>query len=1311
MFNKCLGCGVRLPSDARGRGQHRRHCAKMKTAALAHTLRERQAEEARERELRELEQAEREIVDAAQGMHMSNDEWRESPSWTKHRSSTNMFGLYREYPIKPQRDPEEKEPPLESACDPIAFGVKDAHDIQPPIQNPDNASPGSSDSSSDSEDSIPDPPPWAPFPNVSTCDMLSWQNNDSNSKSNAQINLLTRDVFQQPGFNLADLAQFDAAREAQRLDDYVDKVDGSPLSAMDGWMKSSVYVRLPKEGVSFASEEEAPIFTISDVWHRSLPQVIRSALQRPGMKTWHMIPHKLFCARPSQPHQHPSHSASPSTPHFFSQSTSSSSPSPSSSSRCFTNACSPSAGSPSRSPEPREDTRVYSELYNSDAALDEYDQILEQDREQGDPEDLEYSMTIICWYSDGTRLTNFGPASMWPLYNYFGNQSKYERVRPSLYPAHHLAYIPSLPDLIQDVYTEIYGIPATAAVLTFLKRELMQAIILLILDTDGFMYVYVHGQIVDCGDGIRRRDFPRFFIWSADYVEKVLLACIKYLARCHCPRCRINKDHTIGLGTRADIFRRNKLREDNDDVIFERGMPLTSVYIDRLLGDLSLTPTRSAMSLRLRDHGFNHYSLFVPDFLHEFELGVWKSILTHFMRLLYAAGGDKIQLFNKRFRQVPTFGRSTIRRFSTNVSDQGKLAARDYEDRLQCFMPVWEALLPSADDRITSDLTFDCAMFLSLGKLRYQVPETLDSLDDAADNIGSDVRTFVKKTCKKYHTVELPREAAARGRREARLTAQGKNSTSTKSSGVSASRKVKMFNPRTYKLHALRDYACTCRMFGSTDNTTTQTGECEHCRVKRWYERTNKHKHVGQIARHTRRADKLNIVQMRVDGWRAKLCAKKYGDKRTKMRAQHANIPVPGTSSEGIVGCSPELHYHIAESRRNPINIPNWTYENKGDTALTDFSINLQTHLLARLADRSIGPLDGPDQDSAEFSFSDHSRLIIHHSQMYPHQILRLNYTTYDLRRCQDIINPRTHGDIMLISGAPLDEYDSSSAHGFEYARVIKIFHVNVRLADSQMSAFERMDVLFVRWFRVDHSVAGGFKAKRLYRLEFTPTDNDDGIAFGFVDPSDVVRASHIIPAFAHGRTEHLLGPSVARDVAGQSQILSPDDAEHTDFRYHYVNFFADRDMFMRYYGGGIGHRGNARSRALETAMDDEDIASEWQDIDPDLAEAQAAEEAYAQQIAQEPDALLRLVPELAGDAEDGARTAALFEEAVRTHTATPTGCDLVYDDSGEPETSDTADSDEEFKHDAGNEEGLDVVDQDGNQVLDEYDLEGYAPP
>jgi hypothetical protein len=36
-----------------------------------------------------------------------------------------------------------------------------------------------------------------------------------------------------------------------------------------------------------------------------------------------------------------------------------------------------------------------------------------------------------------------------------------------------------------------------------------------------------------------------------------------------------------------------------------------------------------------------------------------------------------------RFRQVPTFGRDSIRRFSSNISELKKLAARDFEDILQ----------------------------------------------------------------------------------------------------------------------------------------------------------------------------------------------------------------------------------------------------------------------------------------------------------------------------------------------------------------------------------------------------------------------------------------------------------------------------------------------------------------------------------------------------------------------------------------------------------------------------------------------------
>ena len=96
--------------------------------------------------------------------------------------------------------------------------------------------------------------------------------------------------------------------------------------------------------------------------------------------------------------------------------------------------------------------------------------------------------------------------------------------------------------------------------------------------------------------------------------------------------------------------------------------------------------------------------MLVVDFLHEFELGVWRALFTHLIRILYAAaphGGLVAELDRRyvnctlsyqelinfvvitRFRAVPTFGLSTIRRFGTNASEMKKLAARDFEDLLQ----------------------------------------------------------------------------------------------------------------------------------------------------------------------------------------------------------------------------------------------------------------------------------------------------------------------------------------------------------------------------------------------------------------------------------------------------------------------------------------------------------------------------------------------------------------------------------------------------------------------------------------------------
>ncbi|KAJ7712525.1 hypothetical protein B0H14DRAFT_679246, partial [Mycena olivaceomarginata] len=192
-----------------------------------------------------------------------------------------------------------------------------------------------------------------------------------------------------------------------------------------------------------------------------------------------------------------------------------------------------------------------------------------------------------------------------------------------------------------------------------------------------------------------------------------------------------------------------------------------------------------------------------------------------------------------------------------------------------------------------------------------------------------------------------------------------------------------------------------------------------------------------------------------------------------------------------------------------------------------------------------------------EFSTSERNRLLIVNDRVYRHKVLRVNYTSYDVHRGQDSMNPRTHADIMML---PPNDTDTVSDHPFYYARILGVFHCDVVYNDNgTQTPAVPVSFLWVRRFRIDRSFKAGFKRKRLHRIEFMPDDEPD--AYGFVDPDEVIRASHLIPAFAHGPTEPVPYTSLGRK-----------GDEFDDWRYHYVNFFVDRDMFMRYFGGGVGH-------------------------------------------------------------------------------------------------------------------------------------------
>ncbi|KAF9032603.1 hypothetical protein BJ165DRAFT_1604790 [Panaeolus papilionaceus] len=763
--------------------------------------------------------------------------------------------------------------------------------------------------------------------------------------------------------------------------------------------------------------------------------------------------------------------------------------------------------------------RIYSELYNSNALLQEHESIRQQPRPGCNLETV--VMPIMQW-SDATHLTSFGNASLWPIYLYNGYQSKYSRSKPTSFAAHHVAYIPKLDDAVHDSYKLHFNDKPSPETLTHLRRELIQAVWKLLLD-DDFLEAYKNGIVILFPDGIYRRVFPRFFTYSADYPEKVLLTCIKFLGNFPCPQCSIHKQQIQELGTVRDSKRCSgkHVRTDNNKrqatvnaarrLIYVNGLSVNSAAVEERLADKSLTPTRNAFSERLSPYGFDFYSMFVVDLLHEFELGVWKATFTHLLRILFVGGPDNLQILNIRYWQVPAFGRA-IRRFSSNASAMKRLAARDFEDLLQCTIPVFDGLLEKKHNDIISDLLFELATWHALAKLRLHTESTIQSLENSTTRLGKVLRKFQSVTCAAFATVDLPTEEAARARRHKRQPSKPTTSTT----------KHRKFNLSTYKLHALGDYAQTIRTFGPTDGYSTQPGELEHRRCKRFYPCVHKGKrhYACGIAVHISQERRLHNLG-KISGIQMTRPTKKQrvGPKRHKALVDERLLPSRASD-----------HYQISVEMRNPIPIRLFLSENNDDPAVKDFLPRLRDHIFGRLLNQQY------DGDDNPFSSAEHA------------QTMRINYTTYDMRREraahqreQDTINPRTNPNIMVLSPDG-------------------IYHVLVVHQDLQPQP-KLMHFLWIRWYGLEPSrhYKFGWKARRLPRVGFVDDSDDDPMAsptFGFIDPANVIRAVHLIPAFHH---EHTKGVT--------------------------SSLFADRDMVMRFRGGGVGHK--STQEATNRFLDD----------------------------------------------------------------------------------------------------------------------------
>lgn len=300
---------------------------------------------------------------------------------TIHTTTPNTFGLYREYSTFPTHNPDD------------TLTVGDLAESQPPPAVVDAPTPTSRLSVTTLVPTGPDNNPNGPFANSSIFGLLNWMWTGSAMKSLGECIKLFR-FLQSDAFQKKDIIGVDFIKETAKLDEYMgfqsSRSNGGPVSApKDGWRESDITIQVP-DGKEHGDNSDIPTFVIPGLHHRSMTAIIRSVFEDPASRSFHYVPFKSFWKTSETP--------------------------------------------PAQ--------RIYDELYSSDAMIEAHMKLQQSPPEPGCG--LERAVASLMFWSDSTHLANFGTASLWPLYLFFGNQSKSLRCKPRTASCHHVAYIPKV---------------------------------------------------------------------------------------------------------------------------------------------------------------------------------------------------------------------------------------------------------------------------------------------------------------------------------------------------------------------------------------------------------------------------------------------------------------------------------------------------------------------------------------------------------------------------------------------------------------------------------------------------------------------------------------------------------------------------------------------------------------------------------------------------------------------------------------------------------------------------------------------------
>ena len=208
------------------------------------------------------------------------------------------------------------------------------------------------------------PPSPSPVHRNESVEMLmNWKDSGTCTKSDAEVNRLVNGVLLDPNFKLEDLQGFNVARENQQSDAAEKK---SPF--FDSFQTADINIEVP----SSTCRIPPGTFSVPGLVYRKLTAVIEAAFLSPLASHFHFTPFKVFHRSPSG-----------------------------------------------------EEERVFSEVYNSDAFIEEHDNVQRAPLPPDQPDcKLEKVVAALMVWSDSTHLANFGTATLWPIYFLFGNVSK-----------------------------------------------------------------------------------------------------------------------------------------------------------------------------------------------------------------------------------------------------------------------------------------------------------------------------------------------------------------------------------------------------------------------------------------------------------------------------------------------------------------------------------------------------------------------------------------------------------------------------------------------------------------------------------------------------------------------------------------------------------------------------------------------------------------------------------------------------------------------------------------------------------------------